>query len=177
MVTKPSSLIKKCKFGAQIAELDLSNSTILHDSKNNEMDFAVEEFAQKLIPKDLVTINQLLNFQKEAKALVVSILSNLFQKSPISSSFVRSVTIFNPNVVAYVSTTLRAKHFKPFLSCLMESKILSAKDCHKTTGELNKFCEEELKKLNEEFNEFDQNIQHLDDFYFKDVGVQNYTSL
>lgn len=59
----------------------------------------------------------------------------------------------------------------------MKLKILSAKDCHKTTGELSKFCEEELKKLNEEFNEFDQNTQHLDDFYFKDVGVQNYTSL
>ena len=38
----------------------------------------------------------------------------------------------------------------------MELKILSAKDCNETTGEFSKICEEELKKLNEEFKEFDQ---------------------
>ena len=103
-------------------------------------------------------------------------MSKLFQKCPIPSLFVRSVNIFNPNVVASVSTTVRAKQFKAVLSYLMESKVLSAKDCDRTTGEFNKFCKEELKKLNEEFKKFDQNTQHLDDFHFKEVELQKYSS-
>ena len=48
-----------------------------------------------------------------------------------------------------------AKQFKSVLSYLVKSKILSTKDCDKTTVEFNKFCEEEMKKLNEEFKKFD----------------------
>ena len=166
LITK-FSVIGKCKSGAQIAGLDLSDLSILLDAKNIKMGFAMEEIVQKLIRKDLVTNHQLSNFQKEARALVVSILSKLLQKSPRSPLFVQCVTIFDPNVVASVSTTVRAKQFKAVLSYLMESKILSAKDCDKATGEFNKFCEEELKKLNEEFKTFNQSTQNLDDFYFK----------
>ena len=69
LITKPS-VIEKCKSGAQMAGLDLYDSSILLHAKNIEMDFAVEEIVQKLIRKDLVTNNQLPNFWKEARALV-----------------------------------------------------------------------------------------------------------
>ena len=42
----------------------------------------------------------IINFRNEARMLVVSILSKLFQKCPISSLFVQSVVIVNPNVAA-----------------------------------------------------------------------------
>ena len=42
LVTKPS-VIEKCKSGAQMAALDLSDSSILLDAKNIEMGFALEE--------------------------------------------------------------------------------------------------------------------------------------
>ena len=69
LITK-TSVIEKCKSGAQMAGLDLSDSSILLHAKNIEMGFAVEEIVQKLIRKDLVTNNQLPNFWKEARALV-----------------------------------------------------------------------------------------------------------
>lgn len=108
--------------------------------------------------------------------LVVSMMIKSFQKCLISSLFVWPVTMFNPNVVASVSTTVRVKQFQAVVSYLMESKMLSAKDCDKTTVEFNTFWEKELKKLNEEFK-FDQNTHHLGDFYFKEVGVQTYISI
>ena len=60
-----------------------------------------------------------------------------------------------PYVIASVRTTVGAKQFKSVLSYLVKSKILSAKGCDKTTVKFNKFYEEELKKLNEEFKKFD----------------------
>lgn len=44
-------------------------------------------------------------------------------------------------------------------------------------SQTNKLCEEELKKLNEEFKKSDQNRQPLDDFDFKEVGIQMYIPL
>ena len=44
-------------------------------------------------------------------------------------------------------------------------------------SQTNKVCEEELKKLNEEFKKSDQNRQPLDDFDFKEVGIQMYIPL
>ena len=81
LVTKPS-VIEKCNSGAQMAELNLSDSSILLDAKNIENGFAVEEIVQKLIRKDLDTNSQLTNFRVDARALAVYILSSLFQKLP-----------------------------------------------------------------------------------------------
>ena len=81
LVTKPS-VIEKCNSGAQMAELNLSDSSILLDAKNIENGFAVEEIVQKLIRKDLDTNSQLTNFREGARALAVYILSSLFQKLP-----------------------------------------------------------------------------------------------
>lgn len=77
-----ASVIEKCNSGAQMAELDLSDSSILLDAKNIENGFAVEEIVQKLIRKDLVTNSQLTKFWEDSRALAVSILSSLFQKLP-----------------------------------------------------------------------------------------------
>ena len=52
---------------------------------------------------------------------------------------------------------------------MMESKIMSSTDCDKTVSEFNEQVDSEVKKLQVEFEVFDQKLHCLDEFYFQKV--------
>ena len=60
---------------------------------------------------------------------------------------------------------------------MMESKIMSSTDCGKTVSEFNGQVDSEVKKLQVEFEVFDQKLHCLDEFYFQKVWIQNYKTL
>ena len=60
---------------------------------------------------------------------------------------------------------------------MMESKIMSPTDCGKTVSEFNGLVDSEVKKLQAEFEVFDQKLHGLDEFHFQKVRIQNYKTL
>ena len=52
---------------------------------------------------------------------------------------------------------------------MTESKIMSSTDCDKTVSEFNEQVDSEVKKLQVEFEVFDQKLHCLDEFYFQKV--------
>ena len=64
--------------------------------ENRNVGFAVEHLLKKMKKSDVITISQINDFKREAQKFIRSMLTKLFEKSPLGSLNLKSTTIFDP---------------------------------------------------------------------------------
>ena len=57
---------------------------------------AVEHLLKKMKKSDVITISHINDFKREAQKFIRSMLTKLFEKSPLGSLNLKSTTIFDP---------------------------------------------------------------------------------
>ena len=129
-----------------------------------------------MLTSDITTLH-VRNFRIGAQKFIIKILSKLFQRSPLGSAVVRHSSIFDPSVMVGLPKKSAQKQLKILLKQLIALNILTPQHCDKIMCQFTSFLDDDCKKLNEKFVEFDRNEHRLDDFYFKDVCVQKYDDL
>jgi len=175
-IVKPEEL-DKCKTGPQLVDMDLDDKKVLMSRKDIQMGYGVEKVLGQLRTKDLVSGEQISVFKKEAQRATVVLLQKLLERTPLRSNFLRCASIFDPAVIVGTSSTVLLKKMKILLLHLMQSNIMSPTDCDKVSAEFRKFLEDDLKKYQLEFKEFNPESKRLDGFFFHDIGVHKYKSL
>ena len=160
-----------------VNELDLTDNNNLLPVKQINIGFVAEDILRKLLMSDIITTLHVKNFRIGAQKFIIKILSKLFQQSPLGSAVVRHSSIFNPSVMVGLPKKSAQKQLTILLKQLIALNILTPQRCDKIMCQFTSFLDDDCKKLNEKFVEFDRNEHRLDDFYFKDVCVQKYDDL
>ena len=63
------------------------------------------------------------------------------------------------------------------LKFMIELNIMEPSRCDKALSEFNSFCNNDRKTISNKFAEFDESSCRLDEFYFKNIGIQKYGEL
>ena len=176
IIVKPETL-EKCAKAKQLIDLNLDDKTILLTKKDMDLGYGVKNVLNNLKSKDIVSLEQINTFLKEAQTTTKILLRNLLERTPLSSEVIRCAHIFNPEVLRTVPSSSLLKKMKSLLSHLMKCNILSPAKCDEVASEFRKFLEDDLKKENLKFQEFDHKTKRLDEFFFRDIDVSKYNSL
>ena len=100
--------------------------------------------------------------------------SKLFEKSPLSSTFLQAVSVLNPHYLCTKSRKTVLQRWKNVLSHILEHNILSTKSCDEAMKEFKLFFDTEVVKFKSELSEFSKQEDRLDELYFDTLGIQKY---
>ena len=85
--------------GQGLRKIDLNKENVYKKKKEFNLGFAAENKLKALQRRDLVQKEAVINFLDNVRSCVVAILKKMFEKSPIGSAVVRSVSVFNPDSI------------------------------------------------------------------------------
>lgn len=167
-------VIEDCKSGKQLKDLDLLDETIFLPLNKMSVGFAAEQVIQNLKRSDIVGNFQIKEFYCAAKRFIIEMLSKLFERSPLGSSFIlKAASIFDPSILIQLPKEKSQSRWKDLMKCLLSLDILAPQQCDRATAQFKSFLGAELRKFHVEFEELSKE-DRLDEFYFDTVGIQKY---
>ena len=126
----------------------------------------------------LLVSSMIVQFRDDAKKLIITLLEKLWDKSPIASTVLRCLAIFDPmTMVSLKSKFFLKRRLKSLLTKFMNLKILSPSQCDAVNADFSKLKETELKRFKDTFSSYEQNTERIDDFCFRKINIQHYKSL
>ena len=171
-----SDILAKAKSGKQLREINLSNEDNLRSLKDIDMGFAAETEIKKLRHQDTGTKTQLKEFHEGCRVFVTSILSKLFERSPLGSDILRLFGVIDLNNISSLPKQSLQNTMKKLLCVLVELKIISISNGDKALEQFSAFLDNECERYKEKFQSFSEKTR-LDNFYFSEIGVQKYQEL
>ena len=166
-IVKPN-VIESCSTAKSWMAIKLDESNLMKGS-DISMGFGVKECLKEMVRKDTVKKRQINAFKSEGYTVITTTLKELYERSPLSKDILRYCGMFEPGQTIQASKKLLTKYFKGLFDHLMECKIISSSDCDSTVVEFTKFLSADLRKLETEFQSFDQMEDRLEEFWFGKV--------
>ena len=136
--------------------------------------FAVEHLLKKMKKSDVITISQINDFKREAQKFIRSMLTKLFEKSPLGCLILKSAVIFDPANLRELPKEKIHERWKMLLKCFIDLGILSPQQCDTATTQFKAFLDEKFKIFRADFDGFSRDCFRLDKFYFARIGVHKY---
>ena len=91
-----SNVIDACRSGRELKEINLEDKNNLLSLEKTNVGFAVEHLLKKMKKSDVITISQINDFKRDAQKFIRSLLTKLFERSPLGSLILKSAVIFDP---------------------------------------------------------------------------------
>ena len=82
--------------GREQKEINLEDKKKLLSLEKSNVGFAVEHLLKKMKKSDVTTISQINDLKREAQKFIRSMLTKLFERSPVGSLILKSAAIFDP---------------------------------------------------------------------------------
>ena len=170
-----SNVIIACRSGRELKKINLEDKKNLFslESKMN-VGFVVEHLLKKIKKSYVITIFQINEFKREAQKFIRSMLTKLFERSPLGSLILKSAVIFDPAKLLELLKEKIHDRWKMLLKCFIDLGILSPQQCDTATAQFKTFLDEKLKMFRADFDGFSRDCFRLDEFYFARIGVQKY---
>lgn len=106
-----SGVIDNCRSGRQYIGIDLTKKqNLLPSAKLNQA-------ITNLKRKDVVTNKEIQNFKDGAWTFLIEMLSKLFERSFLGSVFLKSASIFDPEIINEQSKEKLQEQWKSLLKC------------------------------------------------------------
>ena len=171
-------MIDTCRSGRELKKINLEDKKNLFslESKMN-VGFVVEHLLKKIKKSYVITIFQINEFKREAQKFIRSMLTKLFERSPLGSFILKSAAIFDPAKLRELPNEKIHARWKMLLNCFIALGILSSQQCDTATTQFKAFIDEKLKMFRADFGGFLRDCFRLDEFYFTLIGVQKYDQL
>ena len=176
LVIKPE-VVHNCSTFSELTKIDLHDKTIFLKSKDMNIGFAAKQSISDLKKADDVTSTQTAAYYNDAIIFITSILSKIFQRSPLGSVVVRCSSVFDPNQVAVEGIELLECKLKRLLSHFMKLRILTSAMCDQALTEFSDFVQEVRSLYLNDFKCFDHTKTRLDNFYFQNFDIRRYKRL
>ena len=141
-----SDILAKAKSGKQLREINLSNEDNLRSVKDIDIGFAAEAEIKKLRHQDTATKIQLKEFHEGCRVFVTSILSKLFERSPLGSDILRVFGVIDPNNISSLPKQSLQNTMKKLLCVLVELKIISISNGDKALEQFSTFLDNECER-------------------------------
>ena len=146
-----------------------SDENLLPLDKINTGFAVLDAVVVKLKSKDVVSTTQIKNFMKDIQKFIIAMLEKIFEESTLGSSLIGATTIFNPNLLLELSKQKLIDRLKVLLKHLMTLSICSATQCDQVLADFSTFYQNELKHAKLNGSKFEEDKDHLDDFYVKEL--------
>ena len=167
-------MIDACRSGRELKEVNLEDKNILLSLEKMNDGFAVEHLLKKMKKSDVITISQINDFKREAQKLIRSMLTKLFERSPLGSLILKSVAIFDPAKLRELPKEKTHDKWKMLLKCFIDLGILGPQQCDTATIQFKAFLDEKIKTFRAEFDCFSRDRFRLNELHFTHIGVQKY---
>ena len=138
-----------------------------------DLGFGVDTTLKKLGAADLVSKAKVTEFKKECQQLVIAMVSKLFEKSPLGSDFLQSLSILHRQFFSSRPRSAVLDRWKIVLTHILKLNILSTKCCDEAMSEFKLFLNGNVMKFKENLMEFER----LDELYFDTLGVSRFKKL
>ena len=139
-------IIDSCKTGKQLKDIDLSDKKNLLSLEKMNLGFAVEHTIKSLKRLDAVSNLQVNEFKKSAQIFIISMLTKLFERSPMTSILLKSASIFDPMILHDLSKEKILSLWKMLLKPLIDLGVLSPQHRDEATLQFNQFYSEIMNK-------------------------------
>ena len=132
-------------------EIDLAKVENLLRVNKIKMGFSVEDTINKLKQKDLVTIIEIIAFKERGQRFIISMLAKLFGKRALSSTVLRSASIFDPTLMCDLPKEKLQERWKQLLKHLIVLVIVAPNRFDKAMAKLKVFKDNKVKTMQSEF--------------------------
>ena len=89
-------MIDACRSGRELKKINLEDKKNSLSLEKMNVLFAVEHLLKKMKKSNVITISQINDFKRDAQKFIRSLLTKLFERSPLGSLILKSVVIFDP---------------------------------------------------------------------------------
>ena len=148
------NVIDSCRSGRKLKEINLDDKKNWLSLEKMNFGFAVEHLLKKMKKSDVITISQINGFKREAQKLIRSMLTKLFERSPLGSPILKSAAIFDPAKLRELPKEKIRDRWKMLLKCFIDLGILSPQQCDTATTQFKYFLDEKLKMFCADFDGF-----------------------
>jgi len=124
MIIDPK-VIKGCKSGKQLKDLDLLDETNFLPLNKMSIGFAAEQVIQNLKRSDIVRNSQIKEFYCGAKRFIIEMLSKLFERSPLGSPLLKAASIFDASILVQLPNEKSQGRWKDLMKSLLSLDILA----------------------------------------------------
>lgn len=151
---------------ATLHKIDYEDARNHLSTEKVDLGFVAEKKLKHLYVSKKVKDNEMLQLRLDTKAILIRILSKLFDKSPIRYATVRHLACLNPY---FLATDKQAclKKMKLLLVSLVEIGIVKDTDCDEIMLDFNDFIGMTVSENLAAFLDFNQQKSRLDDFLSK----------
>ena len=116
------------------------------------------------------------NFRLECRNAVTVITHQLCERIPLKYDLNRYCGIFDPTNLYADNLKTVVKYFKGLLGELLKCRIMSTDECDAAAEEFSLFLES-FPKLSKVLELFDKKKDRLDDFWFRQLSISDYSHL
>ena len=151
---------------SEMAKLDFNDVNNQKPTHLVNLGFAVNYEIQLLKSSKKISDSQILKFKKEAMGFLVTLCTNLMEKSPVKSFFARCLCCY----IGECSETCE-KLFDKVLSKLVSYKVINPDTAGRSKSQCSKFVTTVVKENKPEFLNYSKTGQRLDEFMVKYGGA------
>ena len=169
-----NDVLEKCTTVQQLIKINLGDKDTFKTKREElNLGFATESIIKQLVKKDSVQKNAVRNFVTNVQTCVVGTVNKIFERTPLGSIILSTAAIFNPeSIMNSTNGTLLLKKLKLLLQHLVSLKLIPAHHADKAFAQFPEFISNEMKLVNGS-----EDIDRLDDFYFKEAKIGVYPEL
>ena len=118
-------------------DIDLSKDNNLISAGKVDLGLVVDEYISNFKRNHQINADKkILKFRSEVNCFIVSMLSKLFERSPLGSALLKSASVLDPDVLQDNTRDKLITQFKALLKIIMSLSILAANSCDKSVVSL-----------------------------------------
>ena len=162
---------------SNICDVNVTDVANQVNYKNVDIGFSADRMLKKLVKDKKCSERQEMEFRQSAKAFVVSMLSRLLMKSPLTYTLVRNLSFLDPRLMVTSTEGCKTK-FKRVLNVLIEANRVDEKDCDDILNQFGRYMEEIPTRDVSVFSNFKPSESRLDTLMYQTMNDDgNYCKL
>ena len=169
-----SDVLEKATSTLKLTKISVSQEDNLLNYKKVDVGFQADKELKTLVVTKQISEREYLQFRMSCKKFLVKCVEKLLDKSPLSYSFVRSASAFDPNFMVSNQEESLAK-LKRAVSVLNNCNRVADNDCDDVIWQYQHFVDNVVKTNEMEFRNFSHKNENLrlDNFFVKFIDGQD----
>ena len=152
-------VIREASSALKISRIDVENEENYFEISTIKLSTALKEMLRIVEVPD----HKKIKFKSECRAIIISIVLKLKERSPLNYTIVRAASCLDPEEMANNKEIANA-HFGALAGKLARTKLILSDEADDAIKEFEKFLGEECIQFKEKFEAFNQDEDRLDIF-------------
>lgn len=161
-----ADVLKIASNAVKLCEIKVSDESNQLNYRNVDIGFSADKMLKKLVKDKKCSERQDMEFRQSAKAFIITILSRLLIKNPLTFRLVRNMSFLDPRLMFNSGDDCKKK-FKVVLNVLVEANRVDESDCDDILGQFSRYIEEIQTKHVTAFSSFKPAESRIDTLMYQ----------